>query len=681
MSHTYFSTPFRWVGRLLLGPLYDPSPQPERRKEFAELVSLVFTVCLTIFLVKTFIAYRDLNRYGSPPAVVMEGFWVSMAQVWACSAQDFAVGLGCLLLGSIGLRLIRSAACRRGLRIGAHVAAAAAISYMIVNAQIFHVLRCFLSLTIFQAGGGFTPERSIYAYANTTMKVALALLPLLALALHLLLVHKLARFWINVSALVIRPLLLLAGIWGLCYVTTETQHTLFNDHRSDFTENVHLFLVRSLFRSDMGLDDVGPEPPETAEYEPGRPRHSGLVLAKRPTNVIVIVLESSGALYFNHCGYPLPNTPRLCQLEPRSLTFDTFYATSNRTIAAALPLCGAMWNDPHSISTTIEYPRFPVPMASSWLRERGYRTAFLGAGGDQSWLGYNNLTPAFGSAGWDVTRDSSNPFWSEGGNRERFRSPEYLDKAMFADASRFLRSARKDKFFLMMWNYDTHAPFFGWDEGTEWDASQFPPTVRGLPQEEEYRRFLSAIKLTDARIGALYDELEVLGLADDTLVVVTGDHGESWGQHGCFAHGNSLYDEEVRVPLVLINRHLAAAAGTRSSVVGSHVDVWATITDICGLPFNSLWQGHSLLGDAAEERRAYFSRRGGVGVREGRFKYIWDYESRRELLFDMLADPGERHNLAAEQRDYCLRQRRRLRDWTVSQEEITRERLRLDVGE
>jgi arylsulfatase A-like enzyme len=676
MPHVSLTGPLKSLARFLWGPLHGSATEPARRREYGEVLSLAFTICLVLFVVKEFIAYRDLDRDDMPPAVCRDGFWVTTAQVWACSAQDFAVGFGCVLVGGIGLRLLRSRRGRRRLRIAAHVAALAALGYMVVNAQLFHVLRCFLTLSIFQAGGGFTPERSIYFYVTPALKASLALLPVLALAGHLLMARKLAWFWTGALTVIGRPWLLLAGIAGLCYVTVETQHTLFWGHRIDFTENAHLLLARSLFREDMGFHDMGPEPVETADYLPGQPRHAGARSDKRPTNVIVIVLECGSAHYFDICGYGLPTTPRLRELGPRSLTCDNIYATSNRTIAAGLPLCASMWNDPHTIATTMEYTHFPVPAVSSWMQQQGYKTAFLGAGGDLVWDGgYFNLQPAFTAAGWDVKRDVNSPFWAAGGKPDRFRSADYLDKAMFADARRFIRSAAKDKFFLMLWNYDTHTPFFGWNGGPAWDESQFPTTVRGRPQEEEFRRYLNALHSTDALIGALLEELEGLGLADDTLVVVTADHGEAWGQHGTFAHGSSLFDEEVRVPLVLINRQVAEAAGTRSKIVGGHVDIWPTITDICGLPFNPAWQGRSLLGPDVADNRAYFSRCGSLGVREGRFKYIWDYEARREYLFDMTVDPGERKNLATERREDCLRLRRRLRDWTVFQTDLTKKRM------
>jgi arylsulfatase A-like enzyme len=650
---------------------------PDRRRELGEIVSLAFVVCLVIFLVKTTIAYRDLDQVGLPPAVWRDGVCVSLAQVWACCAQDFAVGLGWILVGAVVLRWLRSDRGRRVVRVAAHVAAGLALCYMIANAQIFHVLRRFLTYSLFQSAGGFTPERSILAYATPTVKTTLALVPPLALALHLSWVHYLARFWSGATWLIARPAVLLAGIGALSYVTCETQRTLFLEHRGDFTENAHLLMVRSVLQRDLGFGDVGPEPPETADFEPNRPRPSGLTLAKRPTNVIVVVLECAGTVYLSHYGYPLATTPCLSKLEAEgcTLTFNRFHATANHTTASALPIFGSLWNDPYSIATIIEFPRFPIPAAASWLQQRGYQTVFLGSGGYGAWDGFRNLQQAFASNGWDVARNPNHPFWAEGGARDRFQAYDYLDKAMFADARRFLRSPGKAPFFMMLWGYEAHAPYFGPKVQPEWDQRHFPEAVRSGELADDFRRFLSALHQADALIGELYEELKAQGLADDTLVVVTADHGESFGQHGAFKHCSSLHVEELQVPLILINRHLAAALGPRSNALGSHIDLWPTITDICSLPFNKDWQGRSLLGDDDTQRRVYFSRIEALGVIEGRFKYIWDATKQRDYLYDLHADPQEGRNIAAEQPDLCLRQRRRLRDWTLYQRELTKQRL------
>jgi arylsulfatase A-like enzyme len=658
------------VGRFLWRPV-DGSAGPDRRRDLAELLSLTFVVCLVLFLTKTVVAWRDLNSDTMPPPVVTDSWVVSLGQLCGCAAEDFAVGLGCLLAAGLALRFARRPGTRSALRAAVHVAAVAAIVYMLVNAQVFHVMRRFLTCSLVQLGGGLRPERSVLEYATPAVKGAFALVPLLALALHLFSAVQLTRFWQWSAGVVCRPLLLLAGIAGLAQVCEVTRGTLFSEHREDFTRNAHLLLARSFF-FEPEFGDLGPEAPEFDDFRPGRPRLANVPISRRPANVVVIVLESGGSRYLDLFGGPFPATPRLSAMAPRAVRFDNFYATANNTIASALPLCAAQWNDPLTVASAIEYPTLTPPSAAVWMKRQGYRTGFLGSGGRYAWEMYRNLAGLVGQ-GWDVSRDPSQPFWSDGGVAERVLDDEYLDEAMFADARRFVAAERGRPFFLLLWNYDTHAPYFA-PAGEEWDATRFPPAVVGNEKEEDFRRYLSSMQKADALIGGLVDELDRLGLADDTLIVVTGDHGEAFGQHGLFMHSGSLYEEELRVPLVLIHKGLADAVGTRASTIGSHIDLWPTIADVCGAPADPAWQGRSLLG-SNDDRRAFFACRELVGVREGRWKYVWDFPRQRDTLFDLEADPDERVNVAGEHRDYCLRQRRRLRDWSLFQSRHVRDQL------
>jgi arylsulfatase A-like enzyme len=676
--------------RRLLGALWRPlshgaaAPAIERVEwELGQLVSLVLAVCLALFLTKAFIAYRDLDDAAMPPQICDQILHHSLARIGLCCAEDFAVGLGCLLAGGMALRALTHGGPRRLARFLAHAAAAVAIGYMIVNAQIFHVLRRFLTVELFQVGGGLKPERSIHEYATLPVKLALALAPLLTLALHLVLTGAFPRFWRRAARGLCRPVVLLVLIGSLGGVCSATLRTWFDDHQGDFARSPHLLLARSLFW-DVTFGDLGEGEAEVADLDdflPGRARLSLLPLRERPRNIILVVIESGGSAYFDTYGAGLGATPCLDSLRGRSLTFENFYATANHTIASALPLFGSTYNDPRTIATVVEYPRFPVAGAAAWLRRQGYRTFFLGAGGRLAWEGYRNLAPAFVAHGFDLTRDLAHPLWQEESASPNFLDEDYLDDALFADARRCIRAAGGDRFLLVLWNYETHAPYFAGPGPESFPAEHFPPGLRNQPERrEDFQDYLRSLWRLDAQLGDLVRYLEEQGLAEDTLLVVTGDHGEAFGQHGGFAHGGALYEEDVRVPLILVSPRLAPL-GVRSRVVGSHIDLWPTVLDVCGLPSDSRWQGSSLLApDLPKDRRAYFSRRGELGVREGRFKYIWDCHARRELLFDLETDPGERANLARTHPDFCLHLRRRLRDWTQFQTAFTRDRL-LEAGE
>ena len=100
------------------------------------------------------------------------------------------------------------------------------------------------------------------------------------------------------------------------------------------------------------------------------------------------------------------------------------------------------------------------------------------------------------------------------------------------------------------------------------------------------------ISYLDDQLGQLLDRLESQDLLDDTLVIITSDHGEAFYEHGTFLHGNSLYLEEIAVPLVIISSD--APAGRVVTQPVSLRDLPATVIDNLGLAAGSPFPGHSL---------------------------------------------------------------------------------------
>jgi phosphoglycerol transferase MdoB-like AlkP superfamily enzyme len=672
--------------------LWQPLALADRRPgDYADLVSLVFAVCAALVATKAVLAYLDLTDPNKTP-FIYDGNWLTtLGRLVACCAADLAVGLGCLFLAGVALRLAPiQFGCRRVVRASIYLLALAALFLTVVDAHLFHQMRRFLTLDLFEAGGGFQPETSIWEYAALAkFKVTVVLLPLLTLVFHLG-IRQARRLWQVAAATLCRPAVLLLLIAGLLLGSDAAQNTLCANGRSDFAQNPHLLLVGSFFKNSAvedfagpgpGADEPDPWPPElVADFLPGRPRPSGLV-KDHPHNIILICVESFAVPYLQLYGAPYPNTPNLCRLQKKGIVFPNFYATATKTICSALPLFGSMYNDVKAKQgTAVEHDGFPVPGASLWLKRFGYKSYFLTAnGGDNGgWHTFMNMEDTFTPPGsFDVGRDPKQPFWSKGGldPQRIFASEGYMDKAVFADARRALHDAKGYKFYMMIWNYETHYPYYP-GPGPDFDRSRFPESLARLPdRQQDFHDHLRAIWRLDKLIGELYQELENLGLADDTLVVITGDHGEAWGQHGTWIHGDSVYQEEIHVPLILLCPKLAKLP-RRLDVIGDHVDVWPTIMDICGLPTDPRWQGRSLLS-GGEGRRAYFNNHLStmLGVREGKYKFILDLEHQSEMLFDLATDPEERHNLAGQHPALCERLRLRLQVWVQYQSRLTRQRI------
>jgi choline-sulfatase len=199
------------------------------------------------------------------------------------------------------------------------------------------------------------------------------------------------------------------------------------------------------------------------------------------------------------------------------------------------------------------------------------------------------------------------------------------------------------RLFAWLHLYDPHDPY----EAPEPYASRYA----GRPYDGE-------VAYTDELVGRLDDALARLGLRDQTLLVVTSDHGEGLGEHGEEVHGYFVYETTLRVPLLL--RGPGVPAGARIGGVARSVDVVPTLHALLGTPPPAGLAGTSLVPalrgqEPATERPAYAESLTPLlhygwsdlrTLRDGRFKYIL---APRPELYDLRDDPHERHNLESSQ--------------------------------
>jgi arylsulfatase A-like enzyme len=171
---------------------------------------------------------------------------------------------------------------------------------------------------------------------------------------------------------------------------------------------------------------------------------------------------------------------------------------------------------------------------------------------------------------------------------------------------------------------------------------------------EMIRAYYAAITFTDANVGRVLDALERLKLREHTIIVFWGDHGYHLGEKGKWSKHNSLFEVGTRVPLLIV---LPGAKGTgqASPRVVESVDLYPTLTDLCGLPLPAGLMGQSLrpLLDnprAKWKRPAYMITSLGKAVRTERWRYA-EWEDGSAMLFDHKRDPHELENLANDPAD------------------------------
>ena len=172
------------------------------------------------------------------------------------------------------------------------------------------------------------------------------------------------------------------------------------------------------------------------------------------------------------------------------------------------------------------------------------------------------------------------------------------------------------------------------------------PEPGPFPEVDDIGRYRNALHYADSAIAQLTSGLAQRGLDESTMIVIVGDHGQAFGQHdGNYGHTFFLYEENVRVPLMFVVPGLAQPVQVDRVV--STLDVAPTVLDLLGRESPKAFQGRSLL--PCEHRMALFFTdysQALLGLRDGRWKCLYEVESERLRLFDLEVDPGERNNLA-----------------------------------
>ncbi|MGH2373604.1 MAG: sulfatase-like hydrolase/transferase [bacterium] len=382
---------------------------------------------------------------------------------------------------------------------------------------------------------------------------------------------------------------------------------------------------------------------------PGGGHREGYARSDGVRNVLIVVLESSAVRYVGAYGATYGVTPELDTLHRRGRLFANIYAHGPSTTNSLLALLLSIYPWHTFRPVTRVYPAIELPSLSTELKRRGYRTGFFNAEDNRFQRADEFLANRF-----DVVTD-----YEDFPCDEQERNAEGKDHCAVRTFESWLDGSPPGPFLAVVWTAQTHWPY------SVTTRARVPHTADSMATR--FRRYLEALKDGDRAVGDLVRLLAQRQLLDSTLVVVLGDHGEAFGQHGHYLH-RDLFEEEVHIPLLFINRRLFQ--GETDSLVGGMIDVAPTVMDLLDLPMPWSWQGRSLF-DPAHSGRAYmFGPYSGLfGLREGERKLILDDASRNPpQLYDLQQDPEERRNIASESREMVARGRERLAAWVQYQD-------------
>jgi len=396
---------------------------------------------------------------------------------------------------------------------------------------------------------------------------------------------------------------------------------------------------------------------------------------KRGPNVLLIMTDQQHLDTIAVRGCPHVATPGLDGLCRRGTAFRLSYSTH--------PLCSparsSLWTGRMPSETGVVENGRPihksVPNIGQWFRDRtDYETVYAGKwhlprSFTHNVPGFTVLTP--GVSGQGNLGDTSTSLACEGYLRNRSKGRPFLMVASFFqphDICQWLRLNQADPGGLRYpWLAEDLPPLPAnfLPQGPEpapvcrqRDADE-PGKTKGRwsPDHWRYYRwsYYRHIEMVDAEIGRLLAALDDVGLAEETFVMFTSDHGEGLGHHQ-MVRKNYLYDEASRVPMVVAMPGLVRADVDDTEHLVSGVDVVPTVCDVVGIEPPPHHRGQSLWplleGRAGEPRPFVVSEVKSQGtlarmVRSPRYKYVTYKGDPVEQLFDMQADPGETRNLAS----------------------------------
>jgi arylsulfatase A-like enzyme len=298
--------------------------------------------------------------------------------------------------------------------------------------------------------------------------------------------------------------------------------------------------------------------------------------AGRP-NVLVLVLDTQRADHLSSYGYERPTTPRMDRLAAQGVLFENAFAPSSWTLPTHASLFTGRYPQEHRAGV-IRRPwidgRFPT--LAEVLRASGYATGgFVANGfwcGRQTRLhrGFIRYEDFYHSLGDAVARTSlGRRLAYDYGPRLGFIDVPGRKRAELVNAQflGWLNQVGDRPFFAFLNYFDVHGPllppapyagrFSGRAATPKSDEIQIGALTGDMPRytPEAIRILIDAydesLLYLDAQIGALMDSLELRGALENTLVVITSDHGESFGEHGMMFHGHSMYRDQLAVPLIL----------------------------------------------------------------------------------------------------------------------------------
>jgi len=369
-------------------------------------------------------------------------------------------------------------------------------------------------------------------------------------------------------------------------------------------------------------------------------------------NIILISIDALRADHLSCYGYHRNTSPNIDRLAREGTIFKNCLsqATSTGPSHTSIYLAQYVWR--HKVDTFKKrLCRSPATLAEI-LKDRNYTTAaFVGRGILSAKYELNR--------GFEIYDDGSP------GRGWCYEISSYINKLLS-----WLESVRNRKFFLFIHTYDVHAPYNpplpyfdlytkGHCEGTHLRMSKgiMPLKLNASKLTSGEINYIMAvydggINYVDDQLGKIFEKLNQLGIYENTIIIITADHGEAFREHGKLEHNSKPYIEEIHVPLIMRGPKIPRNRIYENFV--QHIDIVPTIFEILNIPQRGEMQGRSILPlmnncEIEEDFKTYsFGRRArnrfSMSLRTKKWTYIMNPGGLDEL-YNRINDPKEQNNI------------------------------------
>jgi len=389
-------------------------------------------------------------------------------------------------------------------------------------------------------------------------------------------------------------------------------------------------------------------------------------IVKKPRNIFFYLIDTLRADHLQPYGYSRASSPRIFEFARDAVLFENAYAQSTWTRSSVACIQTGLYQSSHLVESRDDVLR-QLPTLQRTLKSNQFFTMGI--------VTNANLIPRFQLAnGFEIYNLIS-------GSKKRPGISPHSGQVYDLAEHTLRENKHRQPFYMYVHVMDPHQPYAPEIGSPE---NRIIPECKSDPKGGDcsIARYDGEVYNSDYYFGKFVDLIKQMGLYEDSLIILTADHGESLGEHDAAHHGTTLYNSEISVPLIL-KFPGKAFAGKRISAPVGHIDLFPTVLSLLSLPIPPGVQGQSLipiLEDSRSDHRQIFAEillddADKKAIVEGHHKVIATTFQNKLTgragtyyeMYDLMSDPHELRDIHFEKPVLFGYMKSRLNKWAAQQ--------------